>query len=539
VRCPVPVQNVRRVLCVFPAYTPAFATFEHAYALMGDVRAFMPPQGLLVIAAYLPPGWDVRFVDENIAPARAADFTWADVVFVSGMHVQAPQINAIQARAKAAGKVTVLGGSSVSGAPDMYPAFDYLHIGEMGDATDELIALLDASVAPPPKQVRFETKERLPLADFPLPAYEKVPLKRYLLASIQFSSGCPYRCEFCDIPALYGRQPRLKSPEQIIRELDAMIAQPNPPTVVYFVDDNFIGNRKAAREMLPHLVEWQKRRGYPIQFACEATLNIAKQTDILELMRKAAFITIFVGIETPEVEALKGIVKEQNAAVPMLEGIRTINSYGLEVTSGIIFGLDTETADSERRLIEFVEGSQVPILTMNLLQALPKTPLWDRLAKAGRLIDDPDLESNVRFLRPHDEVLASWRRTIAYCYEPERVFARYRHQIEATYANRIRTPARAKLTWRNIRRGLILTFNLTLQVGILADYRGVFWAAVRHALTRGRIEDVFGMTFVAHHLILFTRDALRGKERASFYTAKPQEQPTRSPPDLIEQKRVA
>src|SRR5947199_189713 len=173
-------------------------------------------------------------------------------------------------------------------------------------------------------------------------------------------------------------------------------------------------------------------------------------------MRQAAFITIFVGIETPETEALKGIVKEQNAAVPMLEGIRTINSYGLEVTSGIIFGLDTETAESERRLIEFVEASQVPILTMNLLQALPKTPLWDRLAKAGRLIDDPNLESNVRFLRPHDEVLASWRRTIAYCYAPERVFGRYRHQIEATYANRIKTPARAKLTWRNIRRGLEL-----------------------------------------------------------------------------------
>src|SRR5437660_8347589 len=176
---------------------------------MGDVRAFMPPQGLLVIAAYLPPVWDVRFIDENIAPAKAADFAWADIVLVSGMHVQGPQINAITARAKAAGKVTVLGGSSVSGAPDMYPAFDYLHIGELGDATDALIAVLDASVDAPAEQVRFETKERLPLADFPLPAYERVPLRRYLLTSIQFSSGCPYRCAFCDIPSLYGRPPRL------------------------------------------------------------------------------------------------------------------------------------------------------------------------------------------------------------------------------------------------------------------------------------------------------------------------------------------
>ena len=154
--CPVPVQNVRRVLCVFPAYTPAFATFEHAYALMGGVRAFMPPQGLLVIAAYLPPRWDVRFIDENIAPAKPADFAWADIVLVSGMHVQAPQINTILAHAKAAGKVSVLGGSSVSGAPDMYPGFDYLHIGEMGDATDRLIAQLDASIAAPAEQGRFD-----------------------------------------------------------------------------------------------------------------------------------------------------------------------------------------------------------------------------------------------------------------------------------------------------------------------------------------------------------------------------------------------
>src|SRR6476659_9629813 len=277
---------------------------------MGDVRAFMPPQGLLVIAAYLPPLWDVRFIDENIAPAKSADFAWADIVFVSGMHVQAPQINDIDARAKAAGKITVLGGSSVSAAPDMYSAFDYLHIGEIGDATDELIATLDASIEPPPRQIRFETKERLPLADFPLPAYDKVPLKRYLLASIQFSSGCPYRCEFCDIPALYGRQPRLKTPEQLTAELDAMRRQPGHPPVVYFVDDNFIGNRKATREMLPHVIAWQEKHGYPLQFACEATLNIAKQAEILDLMREAQFLTVFAGIETPEADALKAMRKE-------------------------------------------------------------------------------------------------------------------------------------------------------------------------------------------------------------------------------------
>src|SRR5437868_4266277 len=222
-KCPLPVRNKRRVLCVFPTYTPAFGTFQHAYKLMYRVKAFMPPQGLLLIAAYMPEIWPVRFVDENIKPATDADLAWADVVLVTGMHIQAEQIRDIQRRAKAAGKVTVLGGPSVSASPEIYPGFDYLHCGELGDATDEIVA-----------------------------------------------------------------------------ELDNIFSQPNPPTTLYFVDDNFIGNRKAAKEMLPHLVEWQKKHGYPVMFACEATLNIAKQVDILALMKEANFVGMFVGIETPD-----------------------------------------------------------------------------------------------------------------------------------------------------------------------------------------------------------------------------------------------
>jgi len=524
-RCPLKIANERRILCVFPAYAPSFGTFSHAYHLMGRrVRAFMPPQGLLLIAAYLPASWPVRFIDENIAPASAADFAWADVVLVSGMHVQAPQIHDIAVRAKAAGKTTVLGGPSVSGAPELYPEFDYLHIGEIGDATDHLIANFDAGVAPPPRQIRFETKERLGLTDFPLPAYHLISLGRYLIGSMQFSSGCPYRCEFCDIPALYGRVPRLKTPEQIIAELDSILAQPSRPVCVYFVDDNFIGNRKAAREILPHLIDWQRKHGYPLQFACEATLNIAKQTEILSMMREAHFITIFVGIETPDVDALKAMRKEQNAAQPMMEAISTINSYGMEVTSGIILGLDSDSADSESRLKTFIDVSQIPILTINLLQALPRTPLWDRLQRDGRLIaDDRGLESNVRFLRPYDEVVAAWRRCVAYAYDPERLFARFTHQVDVTYVNRIITPARGKLTINNLRGALVLAFNVALRVGLLADYRRPFWRAVRHALRHGQIDAVLGMGFVGYHLIEFSREAVRGDQNASFYSTHQRE----------------
>ena len=190
-RCSIPVKNRRRVLCVFPHYTPSFGTFNHAYRLMKGVRAFMPPQGLLLIAAYMPEEWPVRFIDENIRKATAAELAWADVVLVSGMHVQRQQIHDIAERAHAAGKVVMLGGPSASASPEMYPDIDYLHIGEMGDATDRLIACLDESVARPPAQVRFETKERLPLQDFPIPAYDLIPLKNYLMLTLAVLERVP------------------------------------------------------------------------------------------------------------------------------------------------------------------------------------------------------------------------------------------------------------------------------------------------------------------------------------------------------------
>ena len=533
-RTSVKVANMRRILCIFPAYSPAFGTFSHAYKLMPGVRAFMPPQGLLLIAAYMPPEWPVRFIDENIAPASDDDLDWADVVLVSGMHIQAPQIRDIHSRVKAARKVMALGGPSASASPEMYPDVEYLHIGELGDATDRMIARLDESLAPPPAQVRFETKERVALYDFPIPAYDLIPLRSYLMLTLQFSSGCPYRCEFCDIPNLYGRVPRLKTPQQILAELDAMRRQPHPP-VAYFVDDNFIGNRKATREMLPHLVEWQKQHGYPMEFSCEATLNIAKHTEILALMRQASFMGLFVGIETPEADALKAMRKDQNVAVPMLESIRTLNSYGLEVTSGIILGLDTDTPDTETRLKDFVDLSQIPMLTINLLQALPKTPLWDRLKRDGRISDDPTRESNVRFLRPYDEVISMWRRAIAYAYDPERLFARFAYQVEATYVHRLVPPAGGKLNWANLKFAAIFAARIVYYLGIRSDYRRPFWRAARHAARRGRFDMVFGMAFIAHHLIEFTREALRGDQNASFYsTLRKQQEKARSSRPALE-----
>jgi radical SAM superfamily enzyme YgiQ (UPF0313 family) len=515
------VRHQRRILCVFPRYAPSFGTFQHAYTLTDGVRAFMPPQGILVVAAYLPAEWQVRLVDENIRPATDEELAWADAVFVSGMHVQKEEMLGIARRARASGRTSVLGGPSVSACPEEYRQFDYLHVGEIGDATDELIRALDADPRPPAVQRSFATEERLPLADFPIPAYDLIEGRRYFLGSVQFSSGCPYRCEFCDIPSLYGRQPRLKEPAQILAELDAML-DAGIRGAVYFVDDNFIGNKKAARSLLPHLIEWQKRRGYPLQLCCEATLNIALCPDILEMMRQAYFLTVFCGIETPELGALTAMQKGHNGVMPILEAVATINRHGIEVVSGIILGLDTDTAATAAHLIEFIDRSNIPVLTINLLQALPKTPLWERLAASGRLRLGGNQESNVVFARPYAEVLDSWRQAVRHAYTPEALYRRLAWNLQHTYPNRLKPPvSRARLNRANLRRLTVLLIKIIAQVGITGDYRREFWRFAGKALRAGRIEELIGGALVAHHMIRFARECTEGRQRASFYVDRP------------------
>lgn len=514
---------MRRILCVFPSYTRSFGTFEYSYPLTDGVRAFMPPQGLLVIAAYLPTEWQVRFIDENLNSATDADFEWAEAVFVSGMHIQRRQINDICRRAHEFELPVALGGPSVSACPDQYPSFDYLHVGELGDATDELIGRLAQDTTRPDSQVVFETSNRVEMTDFPIPAYELAEIARYFLGSIQYSSGCPYQCEFCDIPGLYGRNPRLKTPAQVIAELDKLI-ECGLSGSAYFVDDNFIGNRKAALDLLPHLIEWQKRTGFRIRFSCEATLNIAKRPEILALMRKAYFVTIFCGIESPNPAALKAMNKNHNMMVPIMEAVATLNSFGMEVVSGIILGLDSDTPETGKQLLEFIEHSRIPLLTINLLQALPKTPLWDRLAQAGRLNHNDELDSNVKFLLPYDHVVTSWRNCMRAAYLPKKLYERFQHQVEHTSPNRLQlSPGVRRVSKRDIERGLKMLIRVIWKVGITGDYRQVFWKFALPRLARGDIESVISTAIVAHHLILFSREASNGQQNASNYSTKLQE----------------
>jgi hopanoid C-2 methylase len=510
-------RNRRNILCVFPQYAPSFGTFQHAYKLMPGVRGFMPPQGLLLIAAYMPAEWEVRFIDENMGPAGAEDFSWADAVFISGMHVQRPFIDDIVARAHRAGKLTALGGPSVSACPEYYPAVDLLHLGELGDATDAIIAYIDETPARPPSQIVFKTEERIDLDAFPEPAYGKIDVSRYFLGSVQFSSGCPYRCEFCDIPALYGRNPRLKTPEQICRELDSILAN-GATGACYFVDDNFVGNKKAAHELLPHLIRWQQRNDFRLRFACEATMNMAQMPDLLAMMREANFRTVFVGIETPETQALTRMDKKQNLRLPILEGVEIFNNHGMEVVSGIIMGLDTDTPDTGHNIREFIEASNIPLLTINLLYALPKTPLYDRLLREGRVLPEAiaaQRTSNVDFLMPYDQVMGMWYDTITAAYAPEALFRRFRHQTEHTFPKRIKV--RPKADGRLIRYGLQVIARTLWHAGVTAEWRSEFWKLCGPLLRQGRIEEVVHIGVVAYHLLTFVDDIKRGRQEASFY----------------------
>ncbi len=510
-------RSRRRILCVFPRYSPSFGTFQHAFPLIPGVKGFMPPQGILLLAAMLPRGWEVRFVDENIRDATAEEFEWCDAVFLSGMHIQRPHIEELNERAHRFGKITVLGGPSVSSAPEYYPGIDLLHCGEVGDGTMRLFQRLDEGVARPESQEIFQTVAKLAMTEMPSPAYHLINVKQYLLGSVQFSSGCPFTCEFCDIPALYGRNPRLKKPEQIIAELDQLAD--GGAVSVYFVDDNFIGNPKATEELLPHLVAWQKRRKFQIRLSCEATLNMARYPVVLEMMREAFFTNVFFGIETPDPVALKAMKKVQNLRSSIEEAVVTFNRYGIEVASGIIMGLDTDTDETGQAIMEFVERTGIPIITVNILYALPKTALYDRLEKAGRLTSGEGRDSNIQFLRPYEQVVEDWRNVIRKIYEPGELYRRYEAQAEMTYKYRYVPPPMDQLTWANLKRFFGVSSRLLWIVG-RSDYREHFWAMFWRQLRLGNIETIIQVSMVAHHLILYARDCVQDRVQASNYSAR-------------------
>jgi radical SAM superfamily enzyme YgiQ (UPF0313 family) len=298
-----------KVLLVYPRFPVTFWSLSHLFRdILVGPRHTHPPLPLLTLAAFFPKSWEVRLVDENVQELAEADLHWADVVMVSAMQVQDRSLLTVLERAHAAGKPVVAGGPGPTLAPQFYEGrgVDYLHVGEVGDATVDLFRDLAAGPELQARTRTYRVERKLDIAEFPPPRYELIRPADYLQLTVQFASGCPFNCEFCEIPSIYGRVPRVKPPELVIRELDGLYALGHRGAVL-FVDDNFLGNVQRVRELLPLVIRWQKEHGEPFAFSTQVSVNLADHPDVLAAMRDAGFHSVFLGIETPRAEDLRAM----------------------------------------------------------------------------------------------------------------------------------------------------------------------------------------------------------------------------------------
>src|SRR5437588_12337488 len=374
-------ECVMKILLINPEYPDTYWSFRHALPFEGKRSAF-PPLGLLTVSALLPRAWERRLIDLNVRRLKSSDIEWADMVFCTAMLVQKDSLRQVVARCKAKGKRVVIGGPYVTTSVESLPEADHVFLGEAETTLPEFVRDLERGAA---RRV-YQAAEKPALALTPTPDFRLADLKRYSAMSVQYSRGCPFSCEFCDIIEIYGRVPRTKSNQQMLSELDALPATGWRGTV-FIVDDNFIGNKKNVRQLLPELAQWQKRNGYPFSLITESSVNLADDEPLLDCMRDAGFRRVFLGIETPVEESLKEAQKSQNRG-NLLDSVKKIQSYGMEVMAGFIVGFDNDPADIFERQIDFIRKSAIPLAMVGLLNALPDTQLWKRLEREGRLLGE-------------------------------------------------------------------------------------------------------------------------------------------------------
>jgi radical SAM superfamily enzyme YgiQ (UPF0313 family) len=422
------------VLMVFPRFLQnSFWSLQAVCAVWGT-RCPAPPLGLLTLAALLPHHWNVRLVDRNAQALTEGDLAWADMVMTGGMLPQRPDtLNVIQL-AQEHGKPVVVGGPDAMSSPEIYSAADFRVLGE---AEGILAAFVQAWEAGQRSGVFRAERFKVDLATSPIPRFDLIDFRHYLYVGVQFSRGCPFNCEFCDIIELYGRVPRPKGNAQMLAELQAL-HDAGYRGHVDFVDDNLIGNKRALKRFLPELCAWQKERGYPFRFSTEASLNLADDAELLGLMSAANFFAIFTGIESPDTETLVHAQKKQNTRRNIAESVNRIYAAGMFVIAGFIVGFDTEKSDVADGMIACIETTSIPVCMVGLLTALPDTQLSRRLAREGRL---PPLEfvstaeatgdqctAGLNFipLRPRARILADYKAVLAAIYQPDSYFARVR-----------------------------------------------------------------------------------------------------------------
>jgi radical SAM superfamily enzyme YgiQ (UPF0313 family) len=454
------------VLLLYPEFPDTFWSFKHALKFI-QKRASLPPLGLLTVAALLPKKWAKRLVDVNVRKLREKDLAWADAVFISGMIAQQDSAKELIARCHAAGKTIVAGGPLFTLGHEQFPDVDHFVLNEAEVTLPDFLRDWERGEA---KRV-YTSTEFPDIRETPAPLWELADLKHYASMSVQFSRGCPFDCEFCNITAMFGHRPRTKTPAQIIAELDGL-RQTGWRGAIFFVDDNFIGNKRELKEeLLPALIQWQQgRRGTP--FFTEASINLADDEGLMRLMVEAGFNQVFVGIETPLAAGLAECNKRQNQQRDLIADVKRIQRAGLEVQGGFIVGFDSDTPGTFARQIEFIQQSGIVTAMVGLLQAIPGTKLHQRLNGQGRLLGQTsgnNLDGTTNFIPRMDQetLREGYKNLMKYLYAPEPYYRRIR-----TFLREYRRPkVSAPVNWQYF----LAFLRANIRLGILGRERFQYW----------------------------------------------------------------
>jgi radical SAM superfamily enzyme YgiQ (UPF0313 family) len=376
-----------KALLIYPKYPDTFWGFKHILKFISKKAAF-PPLGLLTVASMLPEEWDKKLVDVNIKELREEDIAWADMIFISAMLVQEESAKEIIKRCKAQGKIIVAGGPAFTTQHEKFPEVDYFVLNE----AEITLPLFLRDLKNNKLKKIYTSIKRPDITKTPLPSWNLINSKDYATMAVQYSRGCPFNCEFCDIIIMNGRIPRTKSPEQMVSELQSLY-DVGWRGGVFIVDDNFIGNKTNVKQMLLPLIKWQEEHKYPFQFLTEASLNLAEDEELMQLMSKANFNKVFLGIETPSMDSLKECGKYQNTKRDLGDSVRIIHKNGIQVMGGFIVGFDNDTEKVFDSQIHFIQKVGIVTAMVGVLNALPQTRLWHRLKKEGRLLKDTSGEN--------------------------------------------------------------------------------------------------------------------------------------------------
>jgi len=459
---------------VYPRYPDTFWSFKHVLRFISKKAAF-PPLGLLTVAAMLPEEWDKKLVDVNVDELHDEQIDWADMVFISAMIVQLTSAHEIIDRCKARGRTVVVGGPAATGAHEKFAGVDHFVLNEAEVTLPMFLADLARG---DPKPV-YTSAEKPDIAATPVPLWSLIDFNAYATMPIQYSRGCPFDCEFCDIVMMYGRKPRTKTPEQLVREMQSLY-EAGWKRDVFIVDDNFIGNKANVKKMLVALSKWQREHNYPFTLTTEASANLATDVELMQMMSAANFHKVFLGIETPSLDSLKECGKYQNTTQNLEEAVRLIQQHGMQVMGGFIVGFDNDTDAIFEAQIKFIQKVGIVTAMVGMLNALPQTRLWHRLKAEGRLVKDStgdNTEATMNF-EPRmamENLVKGYQRILSTIYSPKQYYDRIN-----TFISNYRPIVRDRVSAED----LIAAFRSMWKIGVLSRSRFLYWRLIARTSLR-------------------------------------------------------